>query len=56
MEISAEVDEDGRKGLGYEIRIDCNKGRGIYATKGMLNRGLNRTAFDLRADNLKISR
>ena len=37
MEISAEVDEDGPEGLGYEIRIDCNKGRGVYATKGSTN-------------------
>ena len=39
MGISAEVDEDGLEGLGYEIRIDCNysnKGRGVYATKGLL--------------------
>ena len=36
MGILAEVDEDGLEELGYDIRIDCNKGRGVYATKGLL--------------------
>ena len=49
MVIFAEVDEDGLEGLGYDIRIDCNKGRGVYATKGLLKK---LTAFDLRARNL----
>ena len=52
MVIFAEVDEDGLEGLGYDIRIDCNKGRGVYATKGLLK---NLTAFAVRPENLKIS-
>ena len=36
MGILAEVDEDGLEELGYDIRIGCNKGRGVYATKGLL--------------------
>ena len=28
--------KDGLEELGYDIRIDCNKGRGVYATKGLL--------------------
>ena len=30
------AEEDGLEGLGYDIRIGCNKGRGVYATKGLL--------------------
>mgnify|MGYP006944952619 CR=1 FL=1 len=34
MVILSLLDENDCEGLGYEIRTDSKKGRGIFATKG----------------------